>query len=503
MPCKSRCSVILVVLMPLAGLVAAARAQADIRLPKIFADQMVLQRDSLLRVWGWAEPNEALTLTIADTTLAFSADASGAWRVEFPSPPMGGPYELTVKGPTAQVVFKDVWVGEVWVCSGQSNMEWTIGQVMNGWTPERRAAELQRLADTNVRLFKVTPVHAEKPQQDFAHVNSWTTCTAESAENFSAVALYFAAALSKYFNGEGPATAPGSSATPPVPIGLILSAWGGTVCEAWMSPHGFDGSPTLQPLLDYWAAIEQTSNARPSSIHNAMIAPLGSLSIRGAIWYQGEANVGRGAQYAVLFPALIADWRAQFGKPEMPFLFVQLAPFRNGNFPPDALPEVWDAQRRSLEIPATGMVVTTDVGDINDIHPLRKQEVGERLARWAQAVAYGDQSICPSGPIFRAAEVTGSRICVTFDHACKGLASRDGPLTDFLICGPSHEFVPAQATIVGPDAVEVWADEVSEPVAVRFAWSDTAQPNLINSEGLPASPFRSDDFPLSSAGRNN
>jgi sialate O-acetylesterase len=319
---------------------------------------------------------------------------------------------------------------------------------------------------------------------------------------FSAVAIYFAHHLRHRWS-EGTATAEGAGSMSDMPLGLIQAAWGGTPAEAWTSREGLDAEPSLKPLLDHWDSLGEKNELAPACLFNGMIAPMRNYSIRGVIWYQGEANVGRGDQYRTLFPRLIRDWRAQFRQGDFSFYFVQLAPFRYGGMDPAQLPEAWDAQRRALELPNTGMAVATDLGDFADIHPRAKDEVGRRLALWALAQDYSDKSIVYSGPMVDSWEVEGSWIRIRFRHVAEGLVDPGEPLREFTICGEDRKFVPAQARVEGTHDVLVWADGVDRPVAARFAWQDTPQPNLFNSAGLPASPFRTDDFVLLSAERSH
>jgi sialate O-acetylesterase len=284
-----------------------------------------------------------------------------------------------------------------------------------------------------------------------------------------------------------------------VPIGILHTSWGGTLAEAWTSRDALAAHDEFQPILD---RVEQTQEHQHRAAHlfNGMIAPLVPYGIRGAIWYQGESNVGRAEQYASLFPTMIADWRARWGQGDFPFYFVQLAPFRYGNSDPELLAELWEAQLKTLQgVPKTGMVVTTDIATTSDIHPPNKQDVGKRLALWALANVYERDGVAYSGPIYKSHESQGNAIHIAFDHG-EGLAARDGePLRDFTIAGEDRTFVPAQARIEG-NAIVVSSPDVKEPVAVRFAWYDTAEPNLVNASGLPASPFRTDDWQLKTHG---
>jgi sialate O-acetylesterase len=468
--------------------------RGDITLPKIFSDHMVLQRNSAVKIWGMAEPEQKLVVTFNDHQTPVQANANGEWSTLIQTPGAGGPFPLQIADVEGEpkVIFTDVMVGEVWVCSGQSNMEWPMTRVLN---PETEIDHAKNFP--NLRLFTVDRKASPQEMEDFANVVPWSVCGPETVKNFSAVAFFFGRELSKKLNG--------------IPIGLIHSSWGGSRCEAWVSSPSLEEVPELAPLLRSWKEKEGPVNKdRPANLFNGMIGPMTQFKIRGAIWYQGESNNGRGHQYATLFPTLIRDWRNAFGNPDFPFLFVQLAPFRYKNNPagPTGLAEVWDAQLKTLKaVPNTGMVVTTDIGNVDDIHPKNKQEVGRRLALLALKRVYSDmlpkeesEKLVDSGPIYQSMSVVDNRIRITFRHA-EGLRKRfeDRELGYFLIAGEDKEFKPANATING-DTVEVFSPDVSSPIAVRFAWTDTAEPNLVNGAGLPASPFRTDDFPLNSAG---
>ncbi len=412
----------------------------DISLPKIFSDHMVLQRNSSVKIWGTAEPEQKLVITFNKREIRFQANANGEWSTSILTPDAGGPYELQIADAAGEpkVIFTDVMVGEVWICSGQSNMEWPMTKILNPETEIELAKNYP-----NLRLFTVA--HSASPQklEDFTNATPWTVCSPDTVKSFSATAYFFGRELSKELNN--------------IPIGLINTSWGGTRCEAWTSRSAMDKVQELAPLLRSWDEKDDLlSKDRPSNLFNGMIAPLTQFKIRGVIWYQGEANNGRGHQYAKLFPTLINDWRKRFSNDELPFYFVQLAPFRYRNQPagPAALAEVWDAQLKTLKtVPNTGMVVTTDIGNVENIHPKNKQEVGRRLAVIALAkslqrhVARGGsrESMVDSGPIYESMSIVGNRIRITFGHA-KGLRKRfeDRDLSQFLICGEDKEFRTSQ-----------------------------------------------------------
>lgn len=465
-------------------------AQAELRLPKIIGDSMVLQRDKPLPIWGWDNPGTDVNVSLGTATSKAKADGTGYWRVELAAQPAGGPLTLTVQG-SSSVTIKDVLVGEVWICSGQSNMEWPVSESDN------RDQEIAAANHPRIRHLKINHTPAETAQTEVPS-GGWQVCTPQTAGAFTAVGYYFARHLQQELD---------------VPIGLIGSNWGGTRIEPWTPPVGFQQTPALKDItdkLDTFPAkradgtIEHQS---PLALYNGMIHPLLPYSVRGAIWYQGESNNGEGMLYFEKMKALIVGWRSVWKSPEMPFYFVQLAPFRymkpipGPDSPPNRpqiardaedLPRIWEAQVAALSVPHTGMAVVTDIGNVTDIHPRNKQDVGKRLALWALARDYGKDDLVVSGPLYKSMQVEGNKIRVLFDHLGGGLAARDGqPLNWFTIAGDDLKFVDAHAVIEGPSVI-VHADSVAKPVAVRFGWHQEANPNLTNKEGLPASPFRTD-----------
>ncbi len=450
--------------------------QADVRLPKIFGNHMVVQQQMPVKVWGWAEPGERVEVSLAGQTRAASADASGKWLVTLEPLPAGGPHKLIVQA-NNRIELEDVLVGEVWIGSGQSNMQWPVRRSMNA------EEEIANARWPKIRLFTVARRIAETPQEDCE--GEWLICSPETVGEFSAVLYFFGRKLHQELG---------------VPVGLINSSWGGTVAEAWTSREALEGDEDFRPILERGAKFDPKIPNQPAVLFNGMIHPLLNFAIRGVVWYQGESNCARAEQYQKLFPTLIQDWRKRWGLGDFPFYFVQLAPFRYRNADPRNAAELREAQRLTLRLPNTGMVVTTDIGDVNDIHPTNKQEVGRRLALWALAKTYGKTDLVYSGPLYREAKIEGNKIRIFFDHVDGGLVVKGEELTHFQIAGADGEFKPAKAVIDG-ETVVVWNEEVANPVAVRFGWSDDAEPNLFNAAGLPASPFRTDNFPLVTAGR--
>ncbi|HWB86406.1 MAG TPA: sialate O-acetylesterase [Bryobacteraceae bacterium] len=456
-------------------------AQAEVTLPKIIGENMVLQRGRAVPIWGHAAPGETVTVRFAGQEKKATADSSGNWRVELrPLTASSTPASMTISGSNA-IVLNNVLVGEVWLGSGQSNMEYPMGGFP---APERRAPtepmwkEMAAANCPQLRLFKVEKVLSHPDVTS----KGWQACDADTLRTFSAVAYYFGKELQHELD---------------VPIGLIQSAWGGSRIEPWTPVSGYQAVPAFR---------EQTAkdpvlidNMKPGAYFESMVLPLAPFPIRGVIWYQGESNcvLEDMATYPEKMRALIDSWRTTWSSPALPFYYVQIAPYtysaRQVKHNPEVEPEFWEAQSRALQIPNTGMVVTTDlVTELNNIHPDNKWDVGHRLALWALAKDYGRKDLVYSGPVFKSMKVKGGRAELSFRYASDGLTSRDGkPLSDFTIAGEDGKFVAATATIQGKNVI-VSSPEVAHPSAVRFAWTETSMPNLANKAGLPAAPFRTD-----------
>lgn len=473
------CSWLPASLLALAALLAQAAlagrpALAEVKLPAVLGDNMVLQREQPLPIWGWDTPGTEVTVRLGEASAKAKAGEDGKWSVTLPAMKAGGPHVLTVEG-SSTVTAKNILVGEVWLCSGQSNMEWNVAQSNN---PQEEIAAANH---PQIRHIKIPHRPADKPEADVPS-DGWKVCSPETVPGFTAVGYYFARHLQKELG---------------VPIGLIGSNWGGTRIEPWTPPVGFQQVPALEEIaknLENFPTKNQDgkiNHQTPLALYNGMIHPLLPYAIRGAIWYQGESNNGEGMLYYEKMKALVGGWRTLWGRDDMPFYFVQLAPYTYGG-DPTRLAGIWEAQAAALSIPHTGMAATVDIGNVKDIHPRNKQDVGRRLALWALAKDYGQDDLVYSGPMYKSMKVEGGKIRVEFDHVGGGLVSRDGqPLTWFTIAGKDQEFVEAKAEIDGSSVV-VWSESVPAPVAVRFAWNQTAEPNLSNKEGLPASPFRTD-----------
>jgi sialate O-acetylesterase len=457
---------------------AGTPARADVKPHALFSDGAVLQQGVTVPVWGTCDADETVIVQ-ADSPDGNSMKIPGVvkdgrWQADLPALKAGGPYKLTIKGKNT-VTLKDVLVGEVWVASGQSNMEMHLSGCANA--KEAIAAS----ANPKIRLFTVAHKISETAVKELK--SKWVPCDPNTVGKFSGVAYYFARDLQKALG---------------VPVGIIHSSWGGTLAEAWTSREALAANPELKMLIPqkYFIDKDKPNPNQGTVLFNGMIEPLLPYAIKGVIWYQGESNASRAYQYRTLFPTMIQSWRAAWKNPEMPFLFVQLAPWRAINKEPEESDwaELREAQLlTSLKLPHTGIAVITDVGDPEDIHPKQKEPVGARLALDAEALVYG-KKVEYSGPLFDKLAVDGNKAVLSFTHVGKGLEAKGGELTGFTVAGQDHKFYNAAAKIEG-DKVVVTSDMVSKPVAVRYGWSNYPVVNLFNADGLPASPFRTDDFP--------
>lgn len=493
----------------------------DLRLPSIISDHMVLQRHQPVAVWGWAEPGSEVAVSFKGQTHTATADDAGRWRVDLESMNADAdPAQMTITSGDQTLTLNDILVGEVWLCSGQSNMEWSVQRSDN--------AE-QEIAAANwpqIRHIKAPHRPSMTPMDDIDA--QWQVCSPDTAAAFTAVGYYFGRQLHRELN---------------VPIGLINCSWGGTLIEPWIPLSGFAAVPELkdqygeiaakqpdspaykalasaymeelnrwldaskkqvteqEPLAEPPAFPDQlkpyTSHQSPTVLFNGMLQPFIPYTLRGSIWYQGESNRARGMQYLDYTRAQLLGWRAYWERPDLPYYYVQIAPYQYGDDHPHELPRFWEAQAQiEKQIPHTGMVVIHDIGNLNDIHPGNKQGVGKRLANMALKRTYGRSEIIDSGPRFESMRVEGDKLLLNFSHAADGLASRDGEaLNWFEIAGEAEPWTEATAEIVAPDTIAVSAEGISTPVAVRFAWHKLAEPNLVNSADLPAAPFRAGEPP--------
>ncbi len=452
---------------------------ADVTLPAIFSDSMVLQRDKEVSVWGKANPGESLTVSIKKNSVKTTADADGQWLVKLNPMTVGGPYTLEIKGQNT-ITFKDVLIGEVWLCSGQSNMQMPLA----GWEnqPVEGSEEAIAAADyPNLRLFTVKRTMAAVPQYDCE--GQWAACTPELAAKFSATAFFFGRKLLKELD---------------IPIGLIHSSWGGTPAEAWTSPDSLSRMDEFKEKVEQVRNVKDTTKTTdifhfqaPTVLYNGMIQPLVPYGLRGAIWYQGESNASNAKLYRRLFPNMIANWRDVFQQGDFPFYFDQIAPFDYGENTKGV--ELREVQRETLaKVQNIGMAVLMDKTTLKNIHPPYKKEAGERMALWALAKDYG-KDIVYSGPLYKKMKIEGNSIRLFFDYTGGGLDSKGQTLTQFTISGADKVAHEADVKIDGHTLV-VTSSKVKEPVAVQYGWSNVALASLFNKEGLPASSFRTDEW---------
>ncbi|MCL6523175.1 MAG: sialate O-acetylesterase [Thermoflavifilum sp.] len=449
-----------------------AHAQ-QLRLPDYFSNNMVLQQLDTVTLWGWADATQKIWVKadwLADTIYTTSA-SNARWQIHLATPKAGGPHELTVSNGQQSITIQNILIGELWLCSGQSNMEMSAAWHYDHWQEEVANANFPE-----IRLFHVYKTVASCPADELR--GRWEICTPATIMNFSAVGYFFGRQLYKQLR---------------IPIGLIESCWGGTPIETWMPdsifaqhPHLAASAQVFQPVP--WCPIT------PSVTFNAMIAPLHCLPLAGVIWYQGETNTANPQTYTEDFSRMIASWR-HLWKKDFPFYFVQIAPYQYQQ--PYSAALLREAQLRTYQqVPHTGMVVITDItGDTTDIHPKDKKDVGERLARWALALNYHHPEIMYSGPIYDSMKIENHQIRIYFDFAKDGLVIRGNKLTDIYIAGVDRHFLPAESKIEGSTLI-VWNRQIPNPVAVRFGFANTAMPNLFKRAGLPASPFRTDDWPV-------
>ncbi|MGE3308971.1 MAG: sialate O-acetylesterase [Limisphaerales bacterium] len=492
---------------------AAASASSELRLPAVFSDNAVLQQGREVPVWGWCGAGDTVSVEFRGKAYS-TVSKNGRWLIKLPRQRPGLSETLVVRAGNDTLTRTNILVGEVWVCSGQSNMEWPLSR------SEDPQPAIEASSNKQLRLFTVTKNMAATPAEDVE--GRWELCNPATVARFSAVAYYFGVDLQRARN---------------VPVGLIHTSWGGSPAEVWIREEVLAADPAfkrniLDPYPEKKRRFEESVAAwekevaelraqgkapvrgrpwgdwAPSQLYNGMIYPLIPYAIAGAIWYQGESNASRAHEYGRLFPTLIKNWRADWGQGEFPFLAVQLAPWdKNKNRSEEEITatpmesdwaELREAQLMSTRVlPKVGMAVITDVGDKDDIHPTKKRPVGARLALAARAIAYNER-ITYSGPIYRSLRISRGRAIISFQHVGSGLQVRGKTLKGFQICGTNREWRWADARIDGRRVVVTHPD-VPEPVAVRYGWLDYPVVNLFNVDGLPASPFRTDNFPMVTA----
>jgi len=469
---------ILRLIISCSGLLISVHSFAGIRLPAVISSNMVLQQRSGVTLWGWADPAEKILITTSWNNRIDSVVSTehATWKIQINTPAVGGPYSITLKGWNT-IVLDNIMIGEVWVCSGQSNMEWSSDQNL-----KQIVDELPNSSNNNIRLFHIPKTTAASPQDNTP--GEWKVCSPESLKGFSAIGYFFGKKLQHDLN---------------VPIGLINASWGGTPAEVWTPSNEVNNDPSLKE-----AAEKQKQSlwwpVAPGLTFNAMISPVTNFTIAGVIWYQGESNTSTAATYKKLFTTMIGSWR-QAWKKEFPFYYVQIAPFVYGDKNISAL--LREQQTAALSYPKTGMVVITDLVDnVKDIHPQNKKDVADRLANWALAETYRQNITVYKSPMFKNLEINKDKATLLFDNASNGFVIKGSDkATEFYIAGDDKNFLPAEVKLE-KERIVVYNRQIKNPVAVRFGFSNTAMPNLFSKEGLPVGPFRTDNWEVDTSKEN-
>jgi sialate O-acetylesterase len=499
------------------------QADADVRLPALFTNNMVLQQGIESPIWGWAAPGEEVTVTFRNKTASTKATPNGSWKTNLQKlKASNAPAQLTISGKN-KITLENVVVGEVWLCSGQSNMQWPVSASDD--------SDLEALTANfpDIRLITVPQFGTQEPQSDFQ--GSWEPCTPETVQSFSGVGYFFGRQLHQ---------------TLQVPIGLIDNSWGGSACEAWIRRDLLEALPAANPYMEQWKNTEPnydeakatatyqqqlktwqekaatakaagkptpsksraprnplTGQHRPANLYNGVLKPIIGYGIKGAIWYQGESNANRAKAYRDVFPLMIKNWRDEWGLGDFPFYWVQLADFREESPAPaeSNWAELREAQTLALSLPNTGQAIITDLGEAHDIHPKDKQNVAKRLVRWALAKDYGYNGLVYRSPQYKAHQRNGKKLILHFDFVGGGLDTFDiRTPTGFTLAGEDKIFHPAKARVVAKDRIELTCQNVPNPVAARYAWADNPVANVQNKSGLPLTPFRTDNFPMVTEG---
>lgn len=444
-------------------------SKADVHLPAVISSHMVLQQNTYVNIWGWSEPGEKIIISPSWDTANYTTSGSpeAKWILKIKTPTAGGPYSLTIKG-NNKIVIDDVLIGEVWTCSGQSNMEMSYS-----WGIKQYTNDIEKSANQSIRLFHVPKLTAAFPQDDLK--GYWVVCNPVDLKTFSLAGYFFGQKLHEVLS---------------VPVGLIEASWGGTPAEVWTPKDSVDNNAVLKKAAD---SLKPSKGwpIKPSVTFNAMISPITNYNIAGAIWYQGESNVGTASTYHQLFSTMIKSWRTAW-QTDFPFYFVQIAPFSGYGSGSAAL--LQEAQTNTLDVPNTGMVVISDlVTDLKDIHPKDKKDVGYRLANLALSQTYGKTNFPYKYPMFKSMHVKRERATIYFTNAKDGLKSKGDTINGFYIAGADKIFLPATAKITG-NTVEVWNENIKNPVAVRFGFTNSSIAELFNKEGLPVNLFRTDNW---------
>jgi sialate O-acetylesterase len=461
-------------------LLSSIETFASLRIPSTIGSNMVLQRNSEVKIWGWAEPGQKIKIKVEWLPAEFLADVDpdGRWQARVLTGNAGGPYKIMISDSAELIQLENILLGDVWVCSGQSNMEFTIN-LFGGWNKTFPAERDQLLKKdfSKIRLFTVDKDTSSTAKEDCK--GTWMIPDTGTVAKFSATAWFYGVELYKRLG---------------IPLGLVVSAWGGTPAETWTPGPVIDTNPELQfyrsdPNKNPWFPTS------PSLLYNAMISPLLKTTIKGAIWYQGESNVNDANTYRELFTSMVKGWRLAWGLGEFPFYYVQIAPFAYDRAVVGAM--LREAQLKSLSMSNSGMAVTMDItGDVTDIHPKNKPEVGRRLALWALSGTYFSDNVIYSGPVYKHLSQEGNSIRLSFDFAQDGLSIiNSAKESGFMIAGDDRHFVPAKVKVDGNDLI-VKSEKLKNPVAVRYAFTNTSEATLFNGSGLPASSFRTDSWPL-------
>jgi sialate O-acetylesterase len=447
-------------------------ARSNIRLPDIINNDMVLQQQTEVKLWGWGEPNEKVTITTSwdnKTYTPVTVNGNAEWEIKIKTPAAGGPYQINLSG-NNKISLSNVMIGEVWVCSGQSNME-----MCGNWGLKDIKHELPVANHPDIRFFKIAKATASAPQKNCK--GEWRPCDSNTLKEFSAVAYFFGKNLQQRLN---------------VPIGLIEAAWGGTSAEVWTPDSVIEHDVFLHKASTKIAANGQCPNL-PGYAYNAMISPITNFSVSGAIWYQGENNTINAYAYKRLFTSMIDSWRSAWHN-NIPFYFVQIAPFSYALKNTGAL--LREAQTQSSNYPNTGMVVINDlVTDVHNVHPADKHDVGLRLANWALANHYNIPGIVHKSPVMKDFQINKNKITITIDNAPNGLKLQGEKANELFIAGADSIFYPAEV-FIKKNVMEIWSKQVSKPKAARYCFSDTGIGNIFSTEGLPLASFRTDKWPV-------
>jgi sialate O-acetylesterase len=454
-------------------LLVSVNVSARVVLPSIFSDNMVLQQKDQVNIWGKAAVHKTVSITTSWNKKKYSvhSDKQGNWKTKISTPSAGGPYTITFSDGES-LTLQNILIGEVWVCSGQSNMEMPVEGFKN--QPILHSNDILMEADNpQIRLFRLERAASTTPLKD-CKTSSWQESNPETVKKFSALGYQYAKLLQGRLK---------------VPVGIIGTYWGGTMVEAWMSENSLQAFPQIRVPKD----TAGTGKNTPAVLFNAMINPLVGYGIKGVIWYQGEQNRVNPGIYDQLLPAMVKEWRTLWKQGEWPFYYVQIAPYRYNDKLGPAAP-VREAQLKAMnQIPNSGMVVTMDVGEEKLIHPSDKTTISKRLAYWALSNTYGRKGLAYASPVYQSMKITGDTVTIRFDHAANGLTSFGKELSAFEIAANDQVFYPATAKITG-EGIRVYSTQVKGPVAVRYAYKDWVVGDLFNIEGLPVAPFRTDNW---------